>query len=69
MHALSAANAPNQYKNISTQAVDQPTSTPPNVSAHIEHMLFCVYLIIYCDLLGFPLAPMWDSTTLSLYCV
>lgn len=52
MQALSAANAPNQYKNISTQAVDQPTSTP-NVSAHIEHMLFSVYLIIYCDLLGF----------------
>lgn len=53
MQALSTANAPNQYKNISTQAVDQPTSTPPNVSAHIEHMLFSVYLIIYCDLLGF----------------
>lgn len=53
MQALSAANAPNQHKNISTQAVDQPTSTPPNVSAHIEHMLFSVYLIIYCDLLGF----------------
>lgn len=51
MQALSSANVPNQY--ISTQAVDRPTSTPPNVSAHIKHMLFCVYLIIYCDLLGF----------------